>query len=44
MRKSDYHYLLGLLKENAGWDFDDDEYFIIDKRCIILFARRAMPR
>lgn len=32
MRKSDYHYLLGLLKENAGWDFDDDEYFIIDKK------------
>ena len=32
MRKSDYHYLLGLLKDNAGWDFDDDEYFIIDKK------------
>ena len=32
MRKRDYHYLLGLLKENAGWDFNDDEYFILDKK------------
>lgn len=31
MRKSDYHYLLGLLKDNAGWDFDDDEYLSLIK-------------
>ncbi len=32
MRKRDYDYLLKLLKDNAGWDFNDDEYFIIDKK------------
>lgn len=32
MRKRDYNYLLKLLKDNAGWDFNDDEYFIIDKK------------
>ena len=32
MRKRDYDYLLKLLKDNAGWDFDDEEYFIIDKK------------
>lgn len=44
MRKSDYHYLLGLLKDNAGWDFDDNEYFIIDKKMYNFVREKAMPR
>lgn len=32
MKKSDYNYLLKLLKQNAGWDFGEDEYFIVDKK------------
>lgn len=32
MKKSDFNYLIGLLKQNAGWDFGEEEYFIIDKK------------
>lgn len=32
MKKSDYQYLVSLLKQNAGWNFGEDEYFIIDKK------------
>lgn len=32
MKKSDYHYLVALLKQNAGWNFGEEEYFIIDKK------------
>ncbi len=32
MKKRDYNYLLKLLRENAGWVFNDEEYFIIDKK------------
>ncbi len=30
MKKSDFEYLLKLLKEYVGWDFDEDKYFIIE--------------
>ena len=32
MNKSDFDYLLKILKENAGWDFSEEEYFILDKK------------
>lgn len=32
MRKSDFDYLIGLLRQNAGWEFGEEEYFIIDKK------------
>lgn len=32
MKKSDYDYLLSILKQNAGWNFGEEEYFIIDKK------------
>ena len=32
MNKSDFDYLLKVLKENAGWDFSEDEYFVLDKK------------
>lgn len=32
MRKRDFLLLLNLLKDNAGWEFDETKYFIIDKK------------
>ena len=32
MRRHDFEFLLDLLKENAGWEFDEAQYFIIDKK------------
>ncbi len=32
MRRQDFEFLLELLKENAGWEFDETQYFIIDKK------------
>ena len=32
MRKGDFLTLLNLLKENAGWEFNETQYFIIDKK------------
>ncbi len=32
MRRADFEFLLDLLKENAGWEFDETQYFIIDKK------------
>ena len=32
MLKKDFDFLLELLKENAGWTFDEEQYFIIEKK------------
>ena len=32
MRRSDFEFLINLLRNNAGWDFDESQYFIIDKK------------
>lgn len=32
MRKEDFQYLLTLLKENGGWEFSEDKYFVVDKK------------
>ena len=32
MRRQDFEFLLDLLRENAGWKFDENQYFIIDKK------------
>ena len=32
MRRQDFEFLLDLLKENAGWEFDEAQYFILDKK------------
>lgn len=32
MRRQDFEFLLDLLKQNAGWEFDEAQYFIIDKK------------
>ena len=32
MRRQDFDFLLNLLKNNAGWEFNETQYFIIDKK------------
>ena len=32
MRKQDFEFLLNLLKNNVGWEFNETQYFIIDKK------------
>ena len=32
MRRQDFEFLLNLLKNNAGWEFNETQYFIIDKK------------
>lgn len=32
MRKNDFEFLLQLLKSNAGWQFGEEHYFIIEKK------------
>lgn len=32
MKKSDFEYILALLKQYAGWDLSHDKYFIVDKK------------
>ena len=32
MRRQDFEFLLDLLKANAGWEFDETQYFIVDKK------------
>ncbi len=32
MRRQDFEFLLDMLKDNAGWEFDESQYFIIDKK------------
>ncbi len=32
MKKQDFEYLVDLLKENAGWEFDEEQYFVVDKK------------
>ena len=32
MLKKDFNFLLKLMKENAGWQFDEKNYFVIEKK------------
>lgn len=32
MKKDDFDYILGLLKQHAGWSLDEDKFFIIDRK------------
>ncbi len=32
MRRQDFEFLIKLLKQQAGWDFNDEQYFVIDRR------------
>ena len=41
MKRNDFEYLIKLLKQNAGWDFDDGKYFIVDKKMYNLVRERG---
>lgn len=32
MKRQDFEFLINLLRENAGWDFDEEQYFVVDKK------------
>lgn len=32
MNRSDFEFLLKILRENAGWNFSEEDYFVIDKK------------
>lgn len=32
MKKQDFEFLVTLLRENAGWEFDEEQYFVVDKK------------
>lgn len=32
MNKNDFEYLLKVLKKNAGWDFSEQDFFVLDKK------------
>ena len=32
MNKGDFDFLLNVLKENAGWRFSEEDYFVLDKK------------
>ena len=32
MRKQDFDFLVNLLRQHAGWDFNEGQYFVVDKR------------
>lgn len=32
MKKQDFEFLTSLLRQYAGWDFDEEQYFVVDKK------------
>lgn len=32
MKKQDFEFLITLLRDNAGWEFDEEQYFVVDKK------------
>ena len=32
MKRQDFEFLVNLLRQNAGWDFDEEQYFVVDKK------------
>ena len=32
MKKQDFEFLVTLLRDNAGWEFDEEQYFVVDKK------------
>lgn len=32
MKRQDFEFLVTLLRENAGWEFDEEQYFVVDKK------------
>ena len=43
MKKSDFEYVLSLLRQYAGWDLSNDKYFIIDKKLYNFICEKGYP-
>lgn len=43
MKRQDFEFLVNLLRQNAGWDFDEEQYFVVDKKSQISFVKKVMP-
>lgn len=43
MLKKDFEFLLKLLRDNAGWQFDESQYFIVEKKISGFMRKRNYP-
>ena len=43
MKKSDFEYVLSLLRQHAGWDLSNDKYFIVDKKLYSFICEKGYP-
>ena len=43
MKKQDFEFLINLLRQNAGWEFDEEQYFIIDKKISNFIREKSYP-
>lgn len=43
MKKQDFEFLINLLRQNAGWEFDEEQYFVIDKKISNFIREKAYP-
>lgn len=43
MRRQDFEFLINLLREHAGWEFDEEQYFVIDKKISNFIRERSYP-
>ncbi len=43
MKRQDFEFLVDLLRRNAGWEFDEQQYFILDKKISNFIREKAYP-
>lgn len=43
MKKQDFEFLINLLRQNAGWEFDEEQYFVIDKKISNFIREKSYP-
>lgn len=43
MKKQDFEFLTSLLRQYAGWDFDEEQYFVVDKKISNFIREKNYP-
>lgn len=43
MKRQDFEFLINLLRQNAGWEFDEEQYFVIDKKISNFIREKSFP-
>ena len=43
MRKSDFEFLTSLLRQYAGWDFNEEQYFVVDRKISNFIREKNYP-